>query len=397
MQIQLKGATNNLTAINDILEGESLQYKKQVQTNLKKFGQDCARVCYTQKDFSELQFEPYNADFVKGLLDRGHHSVFEHINLTFNMKGIPKIVAMVFNNEKQYATSEKSARYTQMKNIEPNQKEKYDKWMEILIPEIDKIYPIMEEDEKRKEAIGKLAQENARYMTSVFTPTKMVHTVNLRQINFLMQSFNEFQNAKTNEACDKNMKQRLGKELIEVNNILSPLQIPGLENQTDRHMSLFSQREVEEHFGDTYSTSYEMSFAGLAQAHRHRTINYHISEGAELDAPLGFFTPKIIRDNIKLKSEWYKDANEISKYDFPQAQLLGVNERGTIEDFRSKAILRMCGHAQHEIMENTTETATDYKQYQEEYKKALEPKCIQGLKCAGSCIWTGKHALERMV
>jgi len=28
-----------------------------------------------------------------------------------------------------------------MSNIAPEQKEKYDKWMKIIIPEIDRIYP----------------------------------------------------------------------------------------------------------------------------------------------------------------------------------------------------------------------------------------------------------------
>lgn len=87
--------------------------------------------------------EGINQGLMDRMLNSGHHSVFEHVNFTFYFKKIPKMLAMVFNNEKQYSTSEKSARYTQMKGIPKKQRELYDKWMEILIPEIDKTYPMM--------------------------------------------------------------------------------------------------------------------------------------------------------------------------------------------------------------------------------------------------------------
>ncbi|MCK5044025.1 hypothetical protein KAR52_03430 [Candidatus Pacearchaeota archaeon] len=223
----------------------------------------------------------------------------------------------------------------------------------------------------------------------------MIHTVNWRQLNFLMQSFDEFKQDK--QYCGKEFAERLIPWMQEFSNQLSGLKVEGMENQTDRHLSFFSDRKVEEHFGDIYSTSYPLSFAGLAQAQRHRTINYHISDGTKIKAPLGFFIPDIIKGYARLTEKWIKDLREVSKKDFPQAQLVKVNERGIIEDFRSKAFLRMCGHAQYEIMKNTLNTAGKYNQYQEEYKNALKPKCLQGIKCPGSCVWGGQKALERIV
>ncbi len=44
----------------------------------------------------------------------GHHSVFGHPTYNFILEDIPKILAMILNNEKIYNTSEKSARYTHM-------------------------------------------------------------------------------------------------------------------------------------------------------------------------------------------------------------------------------------------------------------------------------------------
>ena len=51
----------------------------------------------------------------------GHHSVFGHPTYNLSLEGIPKILAMILNNEKMYNTSEKSARYTVM---QPSEQEK---------------------------------------------------------------------------------------------------------------------------------------------------------------------------------------------------------------------------------------------------------------------------------
>src|SRR5574344_1614424 len=73
-----------------------------------------AGVCYNKEGFSALENE--NEDKTKKriniTLNGGHHSVYDHINVNLNLQNIPKILAMVLNNEGQYTTSEKSARYT---------------------------------------------------------------------------------------------------------------------------------------------------------------------------------------------------------------------------------------------------------------------------------------------
>ncbi|MCK9595873.1 FAD-dependent thymidylate synthase [Candidatus Pacearchaeota archaeon] len=366
-----------------------------------RFSQSNARVCYSEKDWEELMFEGLDERLIDRIKNSGHHSVCEHINFTLYFSKIPKILAMFLNNEKQYATSEKSARYTVMKDIEPKQKEKYDKWMNVFREEISKKYPESEfpklyiKDGSGKNPVEKLSQENARYMTSVFTPTKMSHTINLRQINFLRGEFEKFVDEYSNGKNE--FKKRLCASMKDFLEETERFDIPNLRNQTDRHLSLLNPRIVEEHFGDVYSTQYNMSFAGLAQAQRHRTINYHISNDIKKGGnPYGFFIPKIISQNPRLLLDWDKDLEEISKEDYPQAQLVRVNERGTIENFRSKCLLRICGAAQNEIMNNTKEIAEKYSQYKKEYKNSLSPKCKQGMKCPSPCVW-GEKALERLV
>lgn len=362
-----------------------------------ELGLRCARICYTAKDWAELQNEPANEKLLDDLVKSGHHSVFEHVCLTFNLSRMPKAMAMALNNEKQYATSEKSARYTIMSGMVPKQKELYDKWIGKLIPAIDKVYPEMPDAGEREAAIKKLAQENARYMTSVFTPTKMVHTVNLRQLNFLQQQFEGFI-AEYSGSGDE-FRSRLALEMQSFLDQTRQFRIGKLDNQTDRGLSMFSSSKLSpaEVKGDVYSTAYPLSFAGLAQVHRHRTVSYNILDGIEKGAKLGFFIPPIVGD-AKMEGEWASDLEQVAGTDYPQAQLLQVYERGRLEDFRSKAMLRICGHAQLEIMMNTLATAKGYGAYQNAYgDTSLMPKCMQGYKCSKHCVWTGKRALERLV
>ena len=81
-----------------------------------------AGVCYDKEGFNHL----LNEDIKKTnrridmTINNGNHSVYDHINISFNMQNIPKMLAMVLNNEHQYTTSEKSARYTPVVRSENN-------------------------------------------------------------------------------------------------------------------------------------------------------------------------------------------------------------------------------------------------------------------------------------
>ena len=159
-----------------------------------RLGGMLAGICYMPNDFASLQSEEMLKTMKRanGTMKSGHHSVFEHYYLTLYLENIPKLFAMLLNNEKVYTTSEKSARYTKMalKGIE---KELYDKWCEKLEFLIKQKYGNQSYfDEKR---IHKLAMENARYFTSVMTPTSMAYTVSFRQLNYLCGWLKEFEHS----------------------------------------------------------------------------------------------------------------------------------------------------------------------------------------------------------
>lgn len=71
-------------------------------------------MCYDKEGFVHLEneLEEKTMRRVDMTSNNGHHSVYDHILINFNLQNLPKILAMVLNNEHQYATSEKSARYT---------------------------------------------------------------------------------------------------------------------------------------------------------------------------------------------------------------------------------------------------------------------------------------------
>ncbi len=330
---------------------------------------------------------------VNGNIKSGHHSVFGHPTYNLCFEGIPKILAMVLNNEKIYNTSEKSARYTHMTpSVQENTL--YEKWIHIFEDVISSKYP--EFDSKR---ILKLAQENARYLISVFTPaTVMEYTVNFGQLNYIINWAKDY----INNADDSAFSLKLKDVFREFLDAMPDLEVDGLDSRMkNRSFSLFSTRPNRyEEFGENYCTSYLASFAQLAQAQRHRTLSYEMSL---LDTP-EYYIPPIIR-GTDLENSWLEDISSLSQY-FPQGMLVKVNERGTIENFVLKCTERLCGSAQLEIMEQTSEIMNKYlastvdkpelHNYLLPYSKGA--RCtFPGWKCNSPCIFGGKNAMNRLI
>lgn len=362
-----------------------------------KFGGKSAGICYMPDDIEALFSEPEEKTIRRAnmTLNSGHHSVFDHTSYNLALEGIPKILAMILNNEGMYTTSEKSARYTKMQPSE-QEKDLYEKWIEIYKDEISKAYPKI--DEKK---VKKLAQENARYLISIFTPaTTMEYSVSLRQLNYIAHWFEDY--IKNEEDNDFNKK--LKPYMSEFLNCISDLIIPELNsNEKMRKISLFDERKNrKEEFGENYCTTYEGTFAEFAQAQRHRTLQYKI----RLLGETKFFVPEIIENNEELKNMWLKDISSLAEL-YPQGMLIQINERGTAENFILKCKERVCGCAQLEIMKQTCEILNKYientKETNEEIYNYLLPyakgaRCTYpGFKCTSICMWGAKNALTRKI
>ncbi len=343
-----------------------------------------AGVCYDKEGFNHItnEVEEKTMRRVDMTLNNGHHSVYDHITLNLNLQNVPKILAMVLNNEHQYTTSEKSARYTPVVREEGSiitleEESLYNKWIDIFKGKIKSQYGNIYNDAK----IKKLAQENARYLVTVFMPTTLIYSTSLRQINYIASWM---ENYIMNHNANNIFEVKLAHTMNEFINQLSDrnILVEGLmKNEKVRRLSLFGKNldQKEEHFGDVYSTLYKGSFAQLAQAHRHRTLDYQMEILDEKE----YFVPPIIANDQILVDEWLGDMQIVRGVN-PQGELVKISEVGKYEDFILKCKERLCTAAQLEIMLQTRKTLLKYKKALEESNNPLAidiKKYSHGARC----------------
>ena len=348
------------------------QIKKITKEDYELNGGHSANICYTQKSYDEILAEPKEKTILRatGNKENKHHSVFGHDNIELYFEGIPKIIAMLINNEKEYNTSEKSGRYTTMFGSE-KENELYNKWKTIFIDEIKKEYP--NEVYLTDKMITKKAMENSRYLLSVFMRTKMKYTTSFRQFNYLY----DFTCKMIDEETNNPLKQELKPYLEEFRDTLlsTGFITDGIREYRNRSFSLIQDDNTfDDQFGRCYSVNYDSSFPALADLQRHRSLDYSLSLKEERD----FYVPKIIRDKSDLVREWKEDLNSVST--FPQGLLVNVNETGKYEDFIMKMYERLCTAAQLEVCDITRETLDKYIKSLEISKLKSDKKILEEMK-----------------
>ena len=345
-----------------------------------------AGVCYDKEGFAHLVNEPESNTErrVNLTMNNGHHSVYDHINISFNLQNLPKMLAMVLNNEHQYTTSEKSARYTPVVREEDSiitcdEERLYNKWINIFKVKIKSIYGNLYNDAR----IEKLAQENARYLVTVFMPTQMIYSTSFRQINYIaswMQSYID------NADMSNDFENKLASSMNEFINELKSVNVLDerlMRNDKYRGFSIFGKDldKRKDYFGYVYTTTYKGSFAEYAQAQRHRTLDYQLEMFDEDNKE--YFVPPIIEDDQALVDEWLGDMRTVSCVN-PQGELVKINEVGTYDNFILKCKERLCNSAQLEIMRQTRDNLLKYKKALEESGNPLADDIVKyshGARC----------------
>ena len=199
-----------------------------------------AGVCYDEEGFDHINKE--DPEKTQKRIDRTlkskHLSIYDHPMITYYIQNLPKMLAMVLNNEGYYDTSEKSARYTKVvrkegSTITEDEEHLYNKWVEIFKMRIQDRYPNLPASK-----IKSLSQENARYLVTVFMPTQMVHTVSLRQTNNLMAWMKKYINENKGTPFEKQLAssmEQLTSEFVRLG-----VSVPELQtNDKNRQFSLF--------------------------------------------------------------------------------------------------------------------------------------------------------------
>lgn len=391
MNLNLIGYTKIPNHSNEFVLQEALEY--------------CAKiggVCYMKDSFDILLNEPIDTTTkrLNQVLTSGHHSVFDHFKLNFEISGISKILAMILNNEKDYATSEKSARYTKFTELPEAEKALYFKWYDKLQVIIKEKYPnLRNENAKNPDLkIQKLAQENARYFVSVFTPaTTIVYTTSLRQINYIIYMLKDFV-----DTCeDTEFNRLLAPQIKEFISLFDKFIVEDLiPKGKNRKLSLFGNEkyiDVPDVFSYVYQTTFKASYACMAQNHRHRSEHSFMYNLEEFE----FYVPEILEDEHLIK-EWLQDAKSIKDI-YPQGRLIKIVQTGNIDTLLLKATERVCGAAQLEIMRHTTNLLSKFNKnsiYSDtitNYTNNKKAKCqFKNATCGGACM-LGINQFDRKI
>ena len=440
-----------------------------------------AGVCYMPDDYMEngIQNEDKAFSRAEQTAENGHHSVYDHGHISFVIK-TNKMMCMILNSLGVYATSEKSARYTKMQPETKLEADLYDKWkvkIQKLIlhkyPDIDDYFlstkickqmgveksrivnegkvtlkddgwlqdELAEIKNKFKDTLpsSKLAQENARYMISVFTPTTMMYTVSFRQTFLIMDYLAELVNncGHAEDTFSKKLLNSVTELLTELSKAVGDAKLHDNKNQYIRFLEAqhlgetigemdktdfklyddldkrLQQKKIS--FTNSYTLVYTGSLAMLAQAQRHRTLRYtmRLQEPGER----GYYIPEIVKD-AGLSAEWLMDIASVA-YCIPQGTMVRITEQGLFEDFVLKCKERMCGRTQLEIMKQTTSSIKGFINNKENLsytnQKLLESitldsdsrdceeltpcaRCqFKDFKCSEGCNWGAKEALTRYI
>ncbi len=367
---------------NDTDPSEVPQSNTRLQDHIRQYCGTIGGECYSTEGMPALTSQPKEKAFTRAdnCANGGHLSVFGHFVATLELVGISKAMCMLLNNNHINNTSERSMRYTNMKNA-CSEKDigLYDKWKEIFYNKIQNTYGVKYPEVFTKSLITKKANENARYIISSYYKTRMVYTNDVREFTYISKTID-----KTLSLGDdmppflKGMKD----ELIEFNNLLkgTGLVFDCFNDQREKRFSLLSKnnRVITPYYGDCIADTYKMSLSCTAQLQRHRFLNISIAFDDEPE----YFVPEILRDDKKLVEDWLNDCRA-QKDVFPQATLINVNEIAPAYLIIKKDYERLCSGVQQELCINSLEQAKRIA------KNMIDPELKQQFaRITGSkCLW----------
>lgn len=395
-----------LTKEVESISAEELNYEQTLLSG--KFG----GTCYAKEGYATIRTQPEEKALkrAESTAKRGHHSVFQHG--VINMEIVcPKIIAMLLNSIGVSNTSEKSARYTQMKPDTEEEQRLYQKWHDILLQEIAKHYA----GRFTEKEMDKLAYENARYMISVFCETSMVYSLPFRNIFYVLDWMKRMrQNLEQMEGgFNRRLYQELGALQTELLGVVGKESFHDNKNEYFRFLPVQATGEYDddnvEYYGDVYTAKFLASFAQVAQEQRHRTTRVKINLSGKDAAEYGFFVPPIV-SGTDYEKEWLEDIAGIVDV-YPQGMLVSVTEQGLFEDFALKCKERMCGRAQLEIMQITRKLLEHFIENQNALSKANQRRLRQMMEagkpcarcgyadfiCQEGCTWGKKEAFDRLI
>lgn len=338
------------------------------------FASKNARLCYFSNEDTTKVWEEDPAKSAKrldALVKSGHHSPIEHNYITFHFVEAPIMFALLLHNQRPYATSQRSGRYTENGYITEEENAAFQKWKHILYDLIEEKYPLSSDGKAILNDKGfrptpsdilngrikewdipflssknkmKLADENARGFKSVMSPTTFTYTVDLRELNYQYHWATRLIDKKDCHPWIELLKPTL-KDYCAGIEALDVLKEDLVDGKDRTFVFIEQDRKLigGEHFADTYATQYKGTTPLFGQRHRHRVSDFTISVPEE-QKDYQYYIPIILRDygDKGLIEDWLSD---MEKSFIPQGTLLDITETGTLEGFKMTVPERICTRA----------------------------------------------------
>ncbi|MFZ7133575.1 MAG: FAD-dependent thymidylate synthase [Eubacteriales bacterium] len=175
--------------------------------NPEKIISAAAKLCYSKSGIEDIMVglndEKINS-FLNQLMDMGHASPIEHVSFTFGIEGVSRSLTHQLVRHRVASYSQKSQRYvtegqfgyvipTEIEGIEEAKKifiasmekdqQTYDALVQILKEKHVKVYREKLKDEKKVQGMAeKSAIEDARYILPNACETKIIATMNAREL-----------------------------------------------------------------------------------------------------------------------------------------------------------------------------------------------------------------------
>lgn len=140
-----------------------------------------ARMCYSKANLADLQkrvSESDQAEFVGKVMGMGHESVLEHASFTFGVEGVSRVLLAQITRHRLASFSVQSQRYT---GANPDLVIPDSMCRAELVDDIIKARRVVEHLYVKAVRLG-VPEEDARYLTFQAGETRMIVTMNVREL-----------------------------------------------------------------------------------------------------------------------------------------------------------------------------------------------------------------------
>ena len=340
MKIKLIGITQSL------LDNEN----KEIDS-LYNFCSKTMATCNTAEPLKQMTTESLDKTTKRlaTTLRERHHSGYDMINLVWEFEDVSKIFIMYLHNLHVYSSEGTSGRHVPL-TLNAKEKEVFDYFYKAFYDRENEKYPDKKEYLKKQ-----VAFESARFVAGVDAKTNLVHSISLRQLNYIYKWAQDFLNKE-----EYNIYEKLAiPDMKDFCAYMKDFTINGehlinsrlMNDPYNRSFQLFGDGKVRpEHFGKTYEIYYKATAPTFDQLQRHRPIYYQASVTDEPE----YYIPSIVKD-LEIQDEWIDKIDGLENV--PQGRLLNVFEYGALDAFIMKLKERCCEHAQEEARDITKQSA----------------------------------------